>query len=113
MKSIKDGKIPNVTLRYCPDWTAPNKSGRPKKAERSKSGLEKAMAKAKGGKKPPKMKRRRCANCAKWNHKTEECFVLTRSKNDNEMTATVPMGTMVDNITGGSRMEDDRQEGAV
>ncbi len=30
MKSIKDGKIPNVTLCYCPDWTAPNKSGHPK-----------------------------------------------------------------------------------
>jgi hypothetical protein len=48
MKSIKDGKIPDVTSRYCPDWTAPNKSGHPKKAERHKSGLEKAMAKAKG-----------------------------------------------------------------
>jgi hypothetical protein len=44
MKSIKDGKIPDVTLRYCPDWTAPNKSGRPKKAERHKSGHEEAMA---------------------------------------------------------------------
>jgi hypothetical protein len=48
MKSIKDGKILDVTLRYCPDWTAPNKSGHPKKAERHKSGLEEAMAKAKG-----------------------------------------------------------------
>jgi hypothetical protein len=65
MKSIKDGKIRNVTLRYYLDWTAPNKSGRPKKAEHCKSGLEEAMAKAKGKKKPPKMKRRRCAICAK------------------------------------------------
>ena len=54
MKSIKDGKILDVTLRYCPDWTAPNKSGRPKKAERRKSGLEKAMVKAKGKKSNPK-----------------------------------------------------------
>jgi hypothetical protein len=113
MMSIKDGKIPDVTLRYCPDWTAPNKSGRPKKAERRKSGLEKAMAKAKGGKKPPKMKRRRCAICAKWNHKTKDCFVLTRHKNDNEMTTIVPMGTTVDYVTGGGRMEDDGWEGAV
>jgi hypothetical protein len=113
IKSINDGKIPDVTLRYCPDWTAPNKSGSPKKAERRKSGLEKAMAKAKGGKKPPKMKRRRCAICAKWNHKTEDCFVLTRRKNDNEMTTIVPMGTTVDHVTRGGRMEDDGQEGAV
>ncbi len=113
MKSIKDGKIPDVTLHYCPDWTAPNKSGRPKKAERCKSGLEKAMAKAKGGKKPPKMKRRRCAICAKWNHKTEDCFVLLRCKNVNEMTTIVLMGTTVDHVTGGGRMEDDGQEGAV
>ena len=53
------GKIQDDPYRYCPDWTAPNKSGRPKKAERHKSGLEEAMAKAKGEKKPPKMKRRR------------------------------------------------------
>jgi hypothetical protein len=84
-----------------------------KKAERHKSGLEKAMAKAKGGKKPPKMKRRRCAICAKWDHKMEDYFVLTRRKNDNEMTMIVPMGTTVDHVTGGGRMEDDGQEGAV
>jgi hypothetical protein len=89
MKSIKDDKIPDVTLRYCPDWTAPNKSGRPKKAERHKSGLEEAMAKAKGEKKPPKLKRRRCEICGKWNHKMEDCFVLTRLKNDKGMTTIV------------------------
>ncbi len=71
------------------------------------------MAKAKGGKKPPKMKRRRCAICAKWNHNTEDCFVLTRCKNDNEMTTIVPMGITVDSVTGGGRMGDDGPEGAV
>jgi hypothetical protein len=40
-------------------------------------------------------------------------FVLTRCKNDNEMTTIVPMGTTVDHVTGGGRMEDDGQEGAV
>jgi hypothetical protein len=64
-KSIKDGKIQDVTLRYCPDWIALNKSRRPKKAEQCKSDLEEGMAKTKGGKKPPKMKRRRCAIYAK------------------------------------------------
>jgi hypothetical protein len=100
MKSIKDGKILDVTLRYCPDWTVPNKRGCPKKAERHKSGLEEAMAKVNGKKKPPKMKRRRCANCAKWYHKTEGCFVLTRPKNDNQMTTIVPKGTKVNHVTG-------------
>jgi hypothetical protein len=113
MKSIKDGKIPDVTLGYCPDWTAPNKSGHPKKAERCKSGLEEAMAKAKGGKKPPNMKRRRCAICAKWNHKTKDSFVLTRCKNDNEMTTIVPMGTTVNHVTGVGRMEERGQKWAV
>jgi hypothetical protein len=140
MKSIKDGKIPDITLPYCPDWTAPSKSGCSKKAERRKSGLEKAIAKAKGKKKPPKMKRRRCAICGKWNHKTEDCFVLTRPKNDKEMTMNVPVertvnvtgggtmeGTTVNHVTGGGTMdgttvyhvsgggtvEDDRQEGAI
>jgi hypothetical protein len=60
MKSIKDGKIPDVTLHSRPDWTAPNKSGRPKKAEQHKSGLEEAMAKAKGKKKPAKHRRNSC-----------------------------------------------------
>ena len=46
MKSIKDGKILDVSFHYCPDWTAPNKSGHPKKAEWHKSGIEKAMSKA-------------------------------------------------------------------
>jgi hypothetical protein len=113
MKSIKDGNIPDVTLRYCPDWTAPNISGHPKKAEGCKSGLEEETAKAKGKKKPPKMKRMRCAICAKWNHKTENCFVLTRPKNDNEMTTIVPMGTTVNHVTRGGRMEDNGQEGVV
>jgi hypothetical protein len=59
------------------------------------------------------MKRRRCAICAKWNHKMEDFFVLTRPKNDNEMTTIVPMGTTVNHVTGGGRMKDDGQEGAV
>ncbi len=140
MKSIKDGKIPDVTLRYCLDWTAPKKSGHPKKDERHKSGIEEVMAKAKGEKKPPKMKRRKCVICGKWNHKTDDCFVLTRLKNDKEMTMIVPVemtvnvtgggtmegttvnhvtrggtmdGTTVYHVTGGGTMEDDGQEGAI
>ncbi len=93
----------------------------PKKAERHKSGLEKAMGKRKGGKKPPKMKRRRCAICAKWNHKMEDCLVLTRRKNDNELTTISPTvgvemlagATTVEHVTGGGTMDDNGQEGAL
>ncbi len=31
IKSVKEGQIPDFTLRLCPDWTAANKSGCPKK----------------------------------------------------------------------------------
>jgi hypothetical protein len=29
IKSVKEGRLPDFTLRLCPDWTAANKSGRP------------------------------------------------------------------------------------
>ena len=44
-KSMKQGQIPDISLRLCPNWTGANKSGHPKKGEHHKSGLEKAMAK--------------------------------------------------------------------
>ena len=50
------------------------------------------------------MKSRRCAICGKWNHKMEDCFVLTRPKNDKEMTTIVPVETTV-NVTGRGTME--------
>jgi hypothetical protein len=49
IKSVKEGQIPDLTSRLCPDWTGAKKSVRPKKGERYKSGLEKAMAKGKPG----------------------------------------------------------------
>jgi hypothetical protein len=63
IKTIKEGRIPDHRLRLCPDWTAANKSGRPKKGERHKSGLEKATAKANGAKNATAKKRRRCLVC--------------------------------------------------
>jgi hypothetical protein len=86
------------------------------------------------------MKRRRCAICGKWNHKTNDCIVLTRPKNDKEMTTIVPVemtvnvtgegtmegttvnhvtgggamdGTTVYHVTGGVTIEDNGQEGAI
>jgi hypothetical protein len=79
------------------------------------------MGKGKGGKKPPKMKRRRCAICAKWNHKTEDCVILTRRKNDNELTTIIPMvgvemlarATAVEHVTREGTMDDNGQTGAL
>ena len=67
------------------------------------------------------MKRRRCAICAKWNNKTEDCVVLTRRKNDNELTTIIPMvgvkmlarAMTVEHVTGGGTMDDNGQEGAL
>jgi hypothetical protein len=75
------------------------KSGRPKKAEQRKLGIEEVMAKVKGEMKAPQMKRRRCAIFGMWNNKTDDCFVLRRLKNDNEMTTIIPVETTV-NVTG-------------
>ena len=80
MKSVKDGRILDYSLRYCPDWTAGSKAGRPKKGERIKSGLEAAMAKGKAGTNRTKAtKRRRCDVCGAYGHVYEDCFLLKKS----------------------------------
>ena len=86
MKMIKDGKIQDPSYLYCPDWTAPNKSRRPKKQEGHKSGLKTAMAAKKGNRKKT-LKWCRCHFCGKWNHQTKGCFILTRqqTKDPDEM----------------------------
>ncbi len=72
IKSVKEGQIPDFTLRLCPDWTAANKSGHPKRGDRYKLGLEKTMAKGKpGAKRGSATKRRRCIVWGKFGHKFE------------------------------------------
>jgi hypothetical protein len=81
MKSVKEGQLPDYSLRLCPDWTTGSKPGRPKKGERIKSGLETAMAKGKGGTTKTKAtKRRRCDVCGAYGHIYENCFLLEKSK---------------------------------
>ena len=43
IRYLKDKYPPNNTMRYCPDFVAANKSGRPKKNRRKKSALEQAL----------------------------------------------------------------------
>ena len=81
IKSVKEGRLPDYSLRLCPDWTTGNKAGRPKKGERIKSGLETAMAKGKGGTTRTKAtKRRRCDVCGAYGHMYENCFLLEKSE---------------------------------
>ena len=81
MKSVKEGRLPDYSLRLCPDWTTGSKPGRPKKGERIKLGLETAMAKGKKGgtTKTRATKRRRCDVCGAYGHIYENCFLLEKS----------------------------------
>ncbi len=56
MSSISADNKPDHNLRYCPDWTANQKSGRPKKDKRKKSVLESATE-SKGMKRATGLKR--------------------------------------------------------
>ncbi|MFM6174888.1 MAG: SWIM zinc finger family protein, partial [Sphaerospermopsis kisseleviana] len=82
MSSIISDHGPNKDLRYCPDWTAVNKTGRPKKDKRKPSVLESATGK-KGAKRASGVKRARryCQICGKYNHSTNECWELERNAN--------------------------------
>ena len=79
---MKEGHIPDYSIRLCPDWTTGGKPGRPKKGERIKSGLETAMAKTKGKgtTKTKATKRRRCDVCGAYGHIYRNCFLLEKSE---------------------------------
>jgi hypothetical protein len=114
IKSVKEGRLPDFTLRLCPDWTAARKTGRPKKGDRYRSGLEKAMEKGKpGAKRGSATKRRRCAVCGKFGHEFEGCWLLDKGNNTEEAVVhTLPIadeiGTMDDTTN-----DDEGKEGAV
>ena len=77
MSSIISENQPDLKLWYCPDWTASQKKGRPKKDKRKKSVLESAKGQ-KGTKRASGVKRARryCQICGKYNHITNECWKL-------------------------------------
>ena len=77
MSSIIAENEPDHNLRYCPNWTANQKPGRPKKDKRKKSVLESATG-SKGTKSPTGVKRARryCQICGKYNHITNKCWKL-------------------------------------
>ena len=81
MKSIKNKYPADDKLRYCPDCSAPRKSGRPKKDEKRKQGVMDAVA-------------RRCRKflwcdiCHKFNHNTRDCYALPVDDLNDDLTGT-------------------------
>ena len=80
MSTIISESEPDFKLRYCPDWTARQKTRRLKKDKRKKSVLESAKGQ-KGTKRASGVKRARryCQICGKHNHITNDCWNLQRN----------------------------------
>ena len=77
MAMIHDDHEPSGNYRYCPDWSAPNKAGRPKKNERRKSVLETAGGTR--GKKAAKRMTVFCQVCISISHATNNCWELEKN----------------------------------
>ena len=77
MSGLKENFEPDMKLKYCPDWTAGRKAGRPKKGSRIPSAVEI------GGKKRNK-KRPYCVWCNKYNHTSDKCFNHPRKKDKDD-----------------------------
>ena len=49
IESLKKTQQPDLSMRYCPPYSAPNKAGRPKEGKRRKSYLEEKRPKKRKG----------------------------------------------------------------
>ena len=67
ISSLKEAIDTDLKIHYCPDWTASNKAGWPKKGKFIPSAIEI------GGKKRNK-KQPYCVWCNKNNHTSDKCF---------------------------------------
>lgn len=73
IQMVKAVSRPNEFIRYCPDWSAPKKSGRPKKSDKVLTVteiIELASSKKKRKRRPKLF----CEICHKFNHTTLQCF---------------------------------------
>jgi hypothetical protein len=94
METVKFGQAGDelvtgdLTLKYCPDWTAPRKKGRPKGNERKQSAVEKAMT---GKRKRNANKKTRsvyCDFCDNFGHTARKC-TMRRSQGDEDSMGSV------------------------
>ena len=60
-------------LRYCPDWSASDKPGRPKKSDKIMTLTDK-MKLASSSKKRKRQNKLYCKICEKFNHNTAQCY---------------------------------------
>jgi hypothetical protein len=49
IESLKQTELPELSMRYCPPYSAPNKAGRPKEGKRKKGILEETEPKRRKG----------------------------------------------------------------
>ena len=77
IKTILEDDKSNSNIIYCPSWSAPNKSGLPKKNKRRKSVLEKAGVM--NVTKKPKLTMRFCQVCHKSSHVENKCWELAKN----------------------------------
>ncbi len=61
------------TVRYCPDWSAANKSGRRKNSDKQLTVSERIEL-ASASKKRKRRAKLYCKICHKFNHNTADCF---------------------------------------
>ena len=78
---IREDHEPSGNYRYCPDWSAPNKAGRPKKNERRKSVVETAVGTR--GRKAAKRMTVFCQVCLSISHATNNCWELEKNANSH------------------------------
>ena len=73
IKSVKATARRNEKLRYCPDWSASDKPGRPKKNDKIMTLTDK-MELASSSKKRKRQVKLYCKICEKFNHNTAQCY---------------------------------------
>jgi hypothetical protein len=88
IKGVKATAFKNKKLRYCPDWSASNKPGHPKKSDKVLTLTEK-MVLASSGKKRKRRVKLFCKICEKFNHTTAECFKNPINRKLDETLVTV------------------------
>ncbi len=69
MRLVMSKYNPEEDIRYCPDWLAANKTGRPKKNQRALGVTNHIQSKTKKRK-----KKMLCSICNKFNHNTVDCY---------------------------------------
>ncbi len=80
IKSVKATARHDEKLQYCPDWSARDKTGRPKKSDKIMTLTDK-MKLASSSKKRKHQNKLYCNICEKFNHNTAQCYKNPMNRN--------------------------------